>query len=155
MQNLCSRYNLSERALRRRVAALGTVITPHIGHGQNNTFLIADGGLAILDRLAQIQRETGLGLSGAVERVRSELANGSAAPSEPRPNGAEHPGVGLEDLRSMITYLKEENRWLKDRLEEKDQQIKALMPGPRPDIGNNNSLHLTRWQAFRILLLGR
>jgi hypothetical protein len=85
IENLTARYGISDRALRRRLDALGPLIAPHIHRGQNNALLFDDGALAILDRLMQVQRETGLGLTEAVERIKSELAHGDPGTAEERP----------------------------------------------------------------------
>jgi DNA-binding transcriptional MerR regulator len=153
IENLTARYGISDRALRRRLDALGPLIAPHIHRGQNNALLFDDGALAILDRLMQVQRETGLGLTEAVERIKSELAHSDPGTAEERPksvHSSADPAVFTKLIAAYedrIESLERDKAYLQAKLDEALAKLPALPP-PRP-------INLTRWQALKIALLGR
>jgi len=152
IENVTARYGISDRALRRRLDALGPLITPHLHRGQNNALLFDDGALAILDRLMQVQRETGLGLTEAVEKIKSELAHRDPGTAEERPQSV-HPSADPSVLTKLIaTYedriesLERDKAYLQAKLDEALAKLPALPP--------SRSTNLTRWQALKIALLG-
>jgi hypothetical protein len=132
IESLRVRYGLSARALRRRIDAL-----------------------AILDRLAQLQRESGVGLSEAAARVKNELGHGRSAIAEQRPESAE---LGPEVQKRIQSYEDRSDeqrkiiRFLQEQLEERDDYIRALMPGsPQPATNNSRG---TRWRALKYAIFG-
>jgi DNA-binding transcriptional MerR regulator len=162
LEDLTKRYGLSDRALRRRLDALGTAIEPYIRRGPNNALLFQDGALALLDRLAQLQREAGLGLADAAAQVKNEVLNGRAAPAGERPQsqsagpGAE-PGPNPEFQKLLESYearIEEQARmisYLQAKLDEALARIPELPPAPPADRVRN----VSRWQALKYALLGR
>lgn len=160
LQDLTKRYGLSERAIRRRVDALGTAIEPYLRRGPNNALLFSDGALAVLDRLAQLQRDAGLGLADAAAQVREELRQRGAAPAEGRPNsagpgadprpnpaepasalekGALPPAIErlLESYEARIESLERDKAYLQAKLDDLLARIPELPPpradGPEPE----------------------
>jgi predicted RNase H-like nuclease (RuvC/YqgF family) len=115
--------------------------------------LFDDGALAILDRLMQVQRETGLGLTEAVERIKSELAHSDPGTAEERPksvHSSADPAVFTKLIAAYedrIESLERDKAYLQAKLDEALAKLPALPP-PRP-------INLTRWQALKIALLGR
>jgi DNA-binding transcriptional MerR regulator len=161
LEDLTKRYGLSDRALRRRLGALGTAIEPCIRRGPNNALLFQDGALALLDRLAQLQREAGLGLAAAAAQVKNEVLNGRAAPAGERP-GSAGPGAEPEpspELRKLLesyeARIEEQARmisYLQAKLDEALARIPELPPAPPPADRVRN---VSRWQALKYALLGR
>lgn len=173
VENLTTRYGISDRALRRRLDALQPVLGGYIQRGQNNALLFQDGALAILDRLSQLQRDAGLGLTDAASKVRNELLNGNAAPAEERPKSAEPSAEVHKLIQSYEDRIREQAdmiQFLQEQVGKRDEQILALMPGkgeakPGPQERTNgepsktrrvqDGRKLSRWQALRFVLLGR
>jgi hypothetical protein len=157
IESLTVRYGLSDRALRRRIDALGPVIERHIRRGQNNALLFTNDALAILDRLAQIQRESGVGLREAAAQVKNELGHGRSATAEQRPESAE---LGPEVQKLIQSYedrIEEQRKiihFLQEQLEERDYYIRALMPGPPQPTPTSNGTRWTRWRALKYALFG-
>lgn len=161
LENLTKRYGLSDRALRRRLDALGTVIEPNIRRGPNNALLFQDGALALLDRLAQLQREAGLGLADAAAQVREEVSNGRAAPAGERPKSAgpgAEPGPNPELQKLLESYearIEEQARmisYLQAKLDEALSRIPALPEPTSQPAGHVRNV--SRWQALKYALLG-
>lgn len=155
MENLTIRYGISDRALRRRLDALEPLIGVHIRRGPNNSLLFDDGAVAILDRLAQVQREAGLGLTDAVEKIKSELTNGHNGNADGRPQSAE-PNADHTVVAKLITAyedriesLERDKTYLQAKLDEALSKLPAL-PAPTSDKSK-----LNRWQAFKVTIFGR
>jgi hypothetical protein len=135
MENLTTRYGISDRALRRRLDALEPLIGAYIRRGQNNALLFDDGAVAILDRLAQVQREAGLGLSDAVKKVKNELSNGHNGSADGRPQSAEpnadHTIVAklIAVYEDRIESLERDKTYLQAKLDEALAKLPAL-PAP-------------------------
>jgi len=160
--DLRQRFSLSDKAVRRRLDALAPVIAPFVSRGENNAILLSDAGVAIFDRLIQVERETKRGLRAAAEVVISEVRNGREPEDKPGTN-ADNLSVRrdevIELLRAQVEDLRRERDRLLAMLEAKEEQIKALMPGPSapPSSGEGGIPHpgLSRWRALKYALLGR
>lgn len=148
---------MSDRALRRRLDALEPLIGAHIHRGQNNALLFDDGALAILDRLAQVQREAGLGLTDAVEKIKSEFANGHNSSAQERPQSAEpsadHAIIAklIGAYEDRIESLERDKAYLQAKLDEALAKLPALPP---PSASGQDAPRLSRWQALKLVLLG-
>lgn len=121
---IAKKYGISERQVRYRLTQLDGLVDKHIVTDEGGHVALDNDGLAIFDRLMQLGAD-GLSLATAVSRLRSELEN-------PQENGVNKtvnscPGCTAKD--ELIEELREQNRWLRDRVEE--LEIKAL-PDSRP-----------------------
>lgn len=156
--DLRRRFGLSDKAVRRRLDALYPVIAPFLSRGENNAILLSDAGVAIFDRLIQVERETKRGLRAAAEVVIAEVRNGREPEGKPREN-ADKPTSNrdevIELLRAQVEDLCRERDRLLALLEAKEEQIKALMPGPSSPPPSGGIPRLSRWRALRYALLGR
>ena len=135
LEDLTRRYGISDRALRRRLDALEPLVSAHIHRGQNNALLFDDGALAILDRLAQVQREAGLGLTDAVKKIKSEFTNGHNSSAQGRPQSAEpnadHTVIAklIAAYEDRIESLERDKAYLQAKLDEALAKLPAL-PAP-------------------------
>ena len=144
-----------KRALLRRVTALGSLVTPHVTEGKNGGFLFDDSVFSILKRLSELERD-GLSVTAAVQRIREEMKkpdSNAVAPTVPSAPASDTSEL-ITELKARVKEQGEIISFLKGRLEQREDQILALMPGPRP-VGENGGTRLSRWQALRVLVLGR
>ena len=119
IDDLTGRYGLSSRALRRRLTALRPEINLYVRRGPRNAILMTDNGLAILDRLIDLERD-GTGPTAAVEQVKAEVLTGIQS-AEVRPDTAE---VAATDSRNeLIQELRDRIESLEHQLERRDQEM--------------------------------
>jgi len=159
VQDLSKRFGLHPKSVRERLAALGPLVSPHMTRGRNNAILLTDAGLALFDRLIQLERE-GYPTATAVQLMRDELPEAGQTGGQPEDNGASHrpPSPSCEhdelirELRARIESLEQDKAYLKAKLDELLTRIPELPPGPPPAGQIRN---VSRWQALKYALLGR
>lgn len=151
IKEICERFGLSERAVRRRLTALGTLLDAELRRGDKNTVLLTDSGLAILDRVNQLQQSAGLGLSDAAGQVRNELANGHSVGVEQRANSAgQEDGALVRSLEARIQEQAQVIQFLQGQLETAQAQVRAMLPTV-----SEGRKHMGRLAALRYALMGR
>jgi hypothetical protein len=157
---LCERYGLTVKQVRDRLTALSPALTAHLLQGKHGAKVLTDGGLAIFDRLMQLERG-GLSVSAAAEKIQEECSPGVTSPTSTSvsPPSANGESLVIELLTRQVEDLRQERDRLLAMLEGKDEQLRALMPGPAsettPFQGSGERVRLSRWQAFKVLVLGR
>jgi hypothetical protein len=158
IQGVAERYGISEKSVRRRLDTFGPVITPHLSTGRQNAILFTDSGIAIFDRLMQLEQQSNLSPSAALEKVRSELQDGGNHMANHGVGTAQSVAEANPELVTVLRQQVEDLRIERDRLlkliEGQGEQLRALMPGPRP-AGNGDGHRFTRLRALRFALLGR
>ncbi len=168
IQDLSKRFGISEKSVRRRLDSLDPVISQHLATGRQNAILVSSSGMAIFDRLMQIEREEKLSPSAAAEKVIRELANGGNGVSDQGVSSDQSvPGLGLGPggvdqligvLKSQIGDLRAERDRLLSLIEQQGEQLRALMPGPSESESEGNGRgapRISRWQHLKAALLGR
>lgn len=159
IQDISQRFGLSKKSVRRRLDSLGPTISQHLDTGRQNAILFSDAAVSIFDRLMQLEAQDKLSPSAAIEKLKSELANGGNHVSEERGNGAQTVPSTSPELVGVLTRQIEDLRTERDRLlaiiENQEEQIRALMPGPTEPQPNGQGNGLSRWLALRVLVLGR
>ena len=127
---LAEHFQLSERAINRRLAALQTALGPqadaYLTRGKVDKYLVTNNGLSVLGRMLELERD-GLTIEEAAKRVREELVEPA---SDPQTNGqnaerresAERRQAGDE----LVAALRETIELLKVQIAEKDRQIERL-----------------------------
>jgi len=151
IKSLCQRFGLSERAIRRRLDALSPLLSPHLRRGDKNSLLLSNSGVAILDRLNQLQQDADLGLNSAVDKVKSELQDGRRIGYEQGANSADYPSDAL--VASLEARVKEQAQmigFLQDQLEGAQSQLRAMLPA-----STSTRQRLGRWGALKVLVTGR
>ena len=164
---IAERYGLTERQVRHRLTALDGSLTGHVSLGQGGQRVLDDYAVTLFDRLMQLEKE-GLSTSAAVSRIRGEgsaIGNGSKVAPQRQPMAESGQWVSeelveelrarLEDKDQLVKDLRGERDKLLSMLEEKDDQLRALMPGPRPVGESGNVKRMSRLQALKVLVLGR
>lgn len=144
LQDLSARYGLSPKQTRRVWEAVRPLLAPYTQRGPHNVTLISEQAIPILDRFLELLRE-GLSVPAASEKLHKEMkSSGSAQGALPASNG--HPDPRDELIAILKAQLAEKDRQIAELLNSvRDLQMKALPPAaPR----------LSRWQAFRIAILG-
>jgi DNA-binding transcriptional LysR family regulator len=116
LQDLAHKYGLTLRQVRWRVAQLDGLLQSHLFTGANGRVTLDDAGVAIFDRLIQLERDN-LSLAAAVSRLSAELS-GEQTPSSPTPLGSGPSCPACAAYLRQIEHLEEEVRWLRARLEE-------------------------------------
>jgi len=160
VKDLAERFGLHPKRVRERLAVLSPLIDPYLVEGKQNAKLLTDGGLAIFDRLIQLERE-GLTVQAAVQKLQNELSHGQKTPDqraslEPASNGNNDKDELIAVLKEELQYLRQERDRLLGIIENQSEQLRALLPGPKPQNGQDGpAKKLTRWQALKIAILGR
>lgn len=134
LADLTKRYGLSDRSLRRRLTALRPEIDPYIHRGPRNAIILTDNGLVIMDRLIDLERSAGLGLTSAAAQVKVDILTAvseATTIAEERPNSAEVATADLKDeliveLRARIEEQADRITSLERQLEERGREIERL-----------------------------
>ena len=156
---LAEHFQLSERAINRRLAALQTALGPqadaYLTRGKVDKYLVTNNGLSVLGRMLDLERD-GLTIEEAAKRVREELVEPASNPqtngqNAERRESAERRQAGDE----LVATLRETIELLKAQIAEKDRQIERLQeilqnrlpgqvasagPGPEPGSGSGFDL---------------
>ncbi len=155
VKDLARRFGLHPKRVRERLAALGPVIEPHMIEGKQNAKLLTDAGLALFDRLRQLEQE-GYTVQAAVQKLREELSDrGKTAGHQPSNEGVNDSPDAKDELIKALKAQVEDLRAERDRLlaiiENQTEQLRALMPAGK----DQRSGKMNRWQALKVLILGR
>lgn len=133
VQSLSNRYSLTPKQVRDRLTALSPVIDSHIVTGKQNAKLLSDQGLAIFDRLIQLEQE-GIAMTTAVEIIKKDGFDQSS--DMVNPSGSD--GLVQEfltELRARIASLERDKLYLQEQLTRALEQLENLqrrtLPLPR------------------------
>jgi hypothetical protein len=130
VRSLADHFDLSERSVNRRLAAVQTALGPkadaYVTRGKVDKYLVTNNGLSVLGRMLELERD-GLTIEEAARRVRAELVEPA---SNGQGNGEAAAGPGSADSRresaELAAALRETVELLKAQLAEKDRQIERL-----------------------------
>lgn len=124
---------MSPKQVRDRLTALSPVIDPYIITGKQNAKLLTDEGLAIFDRLIQLERE-GIAMTTAVELIRKDGFN-QPSTTVNRPESGGLAGELISELRGRIASLERDKAYLQEQLARALEQLEELqrraLPPPR------------------------
>jgi hypothetical protein len=157
VKDLAQRFALHPKRVRERLAALGPVVEPHIVEGKQNAKLLTDAGMAIFDRLRQLEQE-GYTVPAAVQRLKEELSDQGKTTGHRASNGESNGRPDAKDelikaLKAQVEDLRAERDRLLAIVEHQTEQIRALMPGVEQKEKPN--VFGTRLKALKYALLGR
>lgn len=160
LKDLSVRYDLSPKQARRYFESVSQLIAPHCQRGPHNTTLVSEQAIPVFDRLLELMRN-GLGLPAAAQQIVKEMngietANGKLTSSSGETVSSLEKRVYrdelVDELRTQVQELRRERDRLINLLESSQDQVRQLMlPSPK----SNASLAPNRWQAVKILVLGR
>lgn len=143
IQDLVERFSISEKSVRRRLDSLSTVLDRHTTTGQKNAILLDNAGLAIFDRLIQLEKQDRLSPSAAAQKVISEVQNGESETGNQNGNTGQTTDQAdeavVEILTQQIKDLRDERDRLLDIIESQGESIKALMPAKNSNEEDGNS----------------
>ena len=157
LKDLAERYELTPKQARRLWENVGPLLGAHTRRGPQGQTLIDVTGLPIIERCQDLVRQ-GASLPNAVRAVAQEMGlNGySGKVSDGLTKGTDdYPAIvdllkaQLSDKDHRISDLTSERDRLLNIIENQGEQIKALMPGPKPEPRRS------RFEALRFALLGR
>jgi hypothetical protein len=148
VNDLASRFGMHPKSVRERLNALGPLVEPHLTRGRNNAILMNDAGLAIFDRLIQLERD-GYPTTTAVQVIQNDGLIQQQTSRQLDSNGT--PTELVVELRARIEEQAKMIAYLQAKLDEALAKLPAL-PAPAPN--GQNTLKLSRWQAFKIAVLG-
>ena len=154
VKDLAQRFALHPKRVRERLAALGPVIEPHIIEGKQNAKLLTDAGMAIFDRLRQLEQE-GYTVQAAVQKLKEELSDQGKTTGHQASNQESNGSPDAKDelikaLKAQVEDLRAERDRLLAIIENQTEQIRALMPGVE-----DHRSRLSRWSALKALIFGR
>lgn len=121
IKDLEDRFGLSYWKARKRLSLIRENFDGQVKGGQNSKYWLTDNGLAILDRILELEDQN-QDLSVAVEQVKSELETSTDTTEEDQSNPAKVDHKYVQRLENEVEFLREE-------LERKDEQIQQLLPG--------------------------
>jgi len=135
---------MTPRQLRRRLEATAPLLAPYMGRGEKNRLLLDYGAIKILQEI-EARRANGRTLREAVELVAVELRGkqgGELGQDSGQTGGGLLQGNGnghvnstallIEELRSRIRFLEEENRRLWGLVEDLKERLALPKPEPTP-----------------------
>jgi DNA-binding transcriptional MerR regulator len=139
LEEAAKTLGISRRQLRRRIEAARPVLAPYLRRGDKNRLMLDFGAIEILRQLQDAQAR-GRTIREALAEIQESLRGNHSG--QPGPDGGQAPGqsaaasdamaVLIEELRARIRYLEDENRWLRNMLENFQQSLPALSaPAPR------------------------
>lgn len=138
IKDLADALGLSPSQVRRRLTAFDGVIDDYCKRGKKSKILVNSSGLELLKRLETLCKE-GLTIEEAAKEIEDEIGNNDSA-NHREVNDNE------ELLKAQINQLQSEVRYLRKKLDEKDQQIRQLLPAPN----NKGSIQdKSLWQVIR------
>ena len=145
---LSGMLSLTEKQVRQRLTILRPLVAGHVSVGRYGRLLADDHVLTLLRRLGELET-TGATLQASVEQMESELNNSNGNGHKQVSTVTQPDGDLLAEMRARLSYIEEENRWLRAKLDEALSKVPAL---PKPAASQQQ---MNRWQALRIVLLGR
>lgn len=136
-----------------RLEQLDAVLTGHVKRGEKNAKLLDDYGVALIDRVNQLEQD-GVLLSDAVDQVAEEVA--IIEPNVKNGNVEQRETEGQTDLtREYIDHLKQENEFLRQELDRTlglVQETQAMLP---KDSAARNNGKMSRWRHLKAVFAGR
>lgn len=132
IHEVAASLGLTERAVRLRIDALGGMLDAYLRRGPNNELIFTGEAIAILQRLEELRKTSGVSVRQAAAMVRQELEANPG--SMVRQTGANQKGE-VEVLRELIDELKRErDHWRELALKLQEQLLEAqkpALPSPR------------------------
>lgn len=158
---LSKRFGISEKSVRRRLDILKPVLDQHLTTGRQNAILLTDSGIAIFDRLIQLEQQDKLSPTAALDKVTSEVHNGLSGASkheevtvQPLDQTVPPPTADLiHVLKQQVEDLRLERDRLLGIIEGQQSQMQLMLPGSKD--GTDEEPRLSRWQHLRALVSGR
>ena len=148
VQAISERFGLTPKQVRDRLTALAPVLDGCLITGKQNAKLVTDEGLALFDRLIQLERE-GITTATAVRIIAEERPQADKAPVKlSESDGSTERIIRL--LEDRIAGMERDKLYLQAKLDEVLSKVPALTAGP--DCGG---LRIGWLRALRIALLGQ
>lgn len=152
VQFLCDRFGLTVKQVRDRLTTLSPTITGQIRQGKRGAKVLTDAGLAIFDRLIELERG-GLSVSASVEQIQEER---SEVDSSPLSSSVSEEGVsGDPTVISLLVQQNEDLRLERDRLlgllENQSVQLQAMLPGSTEE---DQKSKRSRWHHLKSVITG-
>jgi hypothetical protein len=127
VNHLAQRYGLTANQVRDRLTLLEGLLNGQMIRGRQNAKLLTDAGLAIFDRLIQLEQDGIPGVT-AVTMITDEQSKGPNTTVNLSSNGS-HTEELIGELRAQVQDLRQERDQLLKLLEDLQARIPAL-PAP-------------------------
>ena len=127
IKDLENHFGLSYWKARKRVGLIRENFEGEVKGGQNSKYYLPDNGLAIMDRILELENQN-YDLNSAVEQVRDELKTTSETAKTTKSKQAKIDPKYVQRLEDEVEFLREE-------LQRKNNQIQQLLPAAQ---GNGN-----------------
>lgn len=159
LKDLEARLAMNEWPLRRLLDALQPLLRDTMRRKQGQAIRVDSSAIGLLERAKELM-DKGTPRSRLVEVLQDELqegqqggqANAAKARADAgnyEQTGVQHESVLVNELRSQIQLLREDNVWLKERLQDKEEQLQRVLPSQTE---GRKLLSLT--QRIKVLLNG-
>lgn len=161
IQDLSQRFGISEKSVRRRLDSLKPVLDQHLTTGRQNAILLKDSGIAIFDRVMQLEQQDKLSPSAALEKVISEVGKGFSEVSKDEQGVVQSIGQAVpapneelvEVLKQQVSDLRNERDRLLGIIENQNEQMQAMLPGSTEEPPPSEKR--SRWSHLKAVVTGR
>jgi len=148
IRDLEDTLNWSYDQIRDRIVKLENRIDGVLERGKNNKIFITEKGLSLLRKLKELE-DNGKSVQNSVKVITEDLDNSQSKVSEgvTKFDKSDSNQAQIKLLWEQVKELKKDKRYLKERLDKKDQQIQQLLPAAK---GDDNPLKgKSLWQVIR------
>lgn len=148
IRDLEETLNWSYDQIRDRIVKLEDRIGGVLERGKNNKIFITEKGFSLLRKLKELE-ENGKSVQNSVKVITEDLDNNQSKVSKgvTKFDKTDTNQAQIKLLREQIKELKKDKRYLKERLDKKDQQVQQLLPAAKE---NDNPLrNKSLWQVIR------
>lgn len=121
IKDLENHFGLSYWQTRKRIGLISNYFESEVKGGQNSKYWLTDSGLAILDRMLELEKD-GHGPKSAIEAIKEEIQKPDMESDNLKSKQAKVDPKYVQRLESEVEFLREE-------LKERDRQIRQLLPG--------------------------
>lgn len=138
LKDLEARLAMNEWPLRRLLDALQPLMRDTMHRKQGQAIRVDSSAIGLLERAKELMGK-GTPRSRLVEVLQAEMQGGQQGQqpdaAKPRADAGNNEQTGVQneselvnELRNQIQLLREDNSWLKDRLQEKEEQLQRVLP---------------------------
>lgn len=152
IKDIANSLGFTQDQVRNRLDQLGTILDQHIKRGKRNKILFTSTGFQILERAKELE-EQGMALRDIHKTLDKELSDDNDSNVEEKVNTNsvqnEYQVELIREKDKRIQSLESQLRYLKGKLDQRDDQIQQLIPGST-DKGEENKLEeLSLFQVIK------
>lgn len=142
---------MSYEQVRVRINQLRESFPDAVTQGKRGKLLVTDRGLAMLRRIADLEKE-GFSLEAALGEVLTEVEE---PPTKANKIAQEEPDIGLELLRETIDMLKNQLSQKDAQLQQRDEELQRLHDLLNRQLPPVSEGRKSRWQFLKSVMTGK